>query len=367
METVVNREAFLRSLESVKPGLAQREIVEQSTCFVFKDGEVVTYNDEASCRGPSMLPKSFSGAVQAANLLEVLRRIEADEIRVAADGDVFAISVKGTMVECALEADIRLPLNAVDKPGDFIPLHQDFAEALNLVQQCAGKDETRFLLTLVHIAPKWIEACDDYQAARWRIKTGVKTPTLVKRTAVASAGALGVCELSEGENWVHFRNARGFVLSCRRFADEYPSDSITPALEEEGHPITLPKALKDAADLANIFSQESADVNLVRVDVKPGSPGRVTVTGQGITGKVRRSLAANWGGEPIAFMIPPALLGELTSRHNEVLLSNEILKVEGSSYVYVSMLSSPEEVAAQAAPEGGKKKGKRNGKEEAAE
>ena len=348
MEAIVNREAFMRALEACKSGLAAREVVEQSCSYVFLSGEVATYNDEASVRGPSGLPKDFNGAVQATQLSEVLRRIDADEVKIASDGDVFAVSTKGTSCEFALESDIRLPLKAVDKPGKFSKLHDDFAEAMNLVRQCAGKDESRPSLTCVHVAKNWLEASDDYQVCRWKMKTGFTQPTLVKRTSVESVAQLGVTEFSEGEGWVHFRNARGFTLSCRRYADEYASETFDPALKAEGQKITLPKQLKEACELANVFSQENIDVNLVRVSLKPGSPGKISVEGVGITGKVKKTLSANWSGDAVAFQIPPTLLIELVGRYNEVQIGHfkneqgdvlRVLKVDGGSYTYVSMLT----------------------------
>ena len=54
--TTVNREAFLHQLESVQAGLSSKEMIEQSSCFAFIKGKVVTYNDEISCRQKCEVP-----------------------------------------------------------------------------------------------------------------------------------------------------------------------------------------------------------------------------------------------------------------------------------------------------------------------
>jgi len=154
---------------------------------------------------------------------------------------------------------------------------------------------------------------------------------------------LGVIEMAESENWVHFRNKAGFILSCRRFVDHYDSEIITRTIQGEGTKIALPKQLKDACDLANVFSQQNAEYNMVQVDLKPGSPGKVKVTGKGLTGKASKTLSANWSGNPMSFLIPPAVLSEVATRYNEVQINDDILKVDGGSYVYASMLSPPVE------------------------
>src|SRR5687768_12406403 len=56
----VDRENLLRALESVTAGLAHREIIEQSGSFVFKDGNVITFNDEIACTATS--PLKIQGA-----------------------------------------------------------------------------------------------------------------------------------------------------------------------------------------------------------------------------------------------------------------------------------------------------------------
>ena len=45
----IDREEFLKQLESVLPGYSTKEVIEQSSCFVFKKGRVYTYNDEIAC------------------------------------------------------------------------------------------------------------------------------------------------------------------------------------------------------------------------------------------------------------------------------------------------------------------------------
>jgi len=70
----VNREAFLQCLETVQPGLSTREVVEQASSFIFKEGEVFSFNDELFCRNKSTLNSSFQGAVKADKLLNLLRK-----------------------------------------------------------------------------------------------------------------------------------------------------------------------------------------------------------------------------------------------------------------------------------------------------
>ena len=75
---IINREELLKQLESVLPGLSTREIIEQSSCFIFKDETVNTYNDEIACSQKSVL--KIEGAVQALPFISLLRKLKEEEL-----------------------------------------------------------------------------------------------------------------------------------------------------------------------------------------------------------------------------------------------------------------------------------------------
>jgi hypothetical protein len=78
----MQRQELIDALETVKPGLAQKEIVEQSSSFAFIDGKVVTYNDEISISHPVEGLK-VEGAVRAEELYQLLHRITRDEVEIS--------------------------------------------------------------------------------------------------------------------------------------------------------------------------------------------------------------------------------------------------------------------------------------------
>lgn len=337
----LDRETFLSALSAVKSGLAERELIEQSTCVVFQDGHLRTYNDDTSVSAPSGLPEGFSGAVAADLLLQTLQKVDGDVISVSCPGGEMVFQAGRTTAGFTMEAEVRLPVHVVDRPKKWVKLPEEFCDAVQLVQQCAGKDGTRFVMTCVHVTPEWIEASDELQACRWPMATGFSSPALLKRASVRDVQALGVTHVSETENWVHFRSPRGAVLSCRRFVEDYPSDDLTPVLSEKGRRVSLPKGLKDAAEAANVFSSQHSEDNLVRVVIRPNW---AEVWGEGVTGWYRRKEPIHWEGDAVSFLISPQLLSEIVNRYNEVELTERVLRVDSVSYVYVACLEpAPEE------------------------
>ena len=217
--TKVNREKFLHQLESVQPGVSSREILEQSSCLIFKDGRVTSFNDEVSCSSPSSLPKSITGAVRSEPLLAIVQKLGEEEIEVSCTTEELLITGKRKQIGCRLEAEIVLPIDVVEKPEKWIKLHEDFADAVAIVEKCAAKDESQ-KTGFVHIHPKWLEACDYFQLARWPMVMGIKKAFLVRQSSIRHVASLGMTDFAETESWVHFRNAGGLIFSCRRHAEE---------------------------------------------------------------------------------------------------------------------------------------------------
>jgi DNA polymerase III sliding clamp (beta) subunit (PCNA family) len=335
----VNRADFLQQLETVQPGISPRGLIQQSDSFVFQGGYVITYNDEVSCRAKSPLPKDLVGAVNERPLMAILGKLAEDEIDVEVSDGELVITGKKRRAGIRMDATIELPIDKLETPEDWKPLHEDFTDALNIVQECAGTDASHFALTCVHLHPKFVEACDNYQLTRYKIKTGVAEPTLVKRDSIKHVVSLDMTELSETPNWIHFRNQTGLILSCRRYMESYPD--ISKMLQVgEGHPATLPKGLAEAAERAQIFSAENGEDDEVFVELVPG---KLRIKGQGTSGWYQEVKRLAYDGDSMSFFVSPKLLIELTKRHNECTVSSDRLMVNGGKFTYVTVLGRDEE------------------------
>lgn len=334
----INREDLLNQLESVQPGLSPKEIVEQSSCFVFKEGVVMTFNDEIACSRET--PLKFTGAVSAAPLVSLLQKLNVDDVELEVGQGELLISKKNRKSGIRMEAEILLPIESVERPEHWRKLPEDFAEAIDMVRQCAGKDETAFVATCVNIHPKWVEACDSYHMTRYKLKTGVERPILVRSSSVKHIVSLGMTEVCETETWIHFKNPAGLVLSCRRYLDEYPD--LAPWLEVEGTHTVLPKGLSEAADKAEIFSAENAENNLVLIELRKG---KLRIRGESSSGWYSEVKLLKYEGEPVQFKIPPKLLIQITDKHNECEINGQrrTLKVNSGKFIYVTCLTIPDE------------------------
>ena len=180
----IKREELLNQVSSVRPGLSQREMIEQSSCVVFKDGMMITFNDEVACSLPSCL--DIEGAVVAEPLIKILTKLKEEFIEITVEKTEIHIQAgKKKKVGISMDAEIQLPIDAMEIPKKWKKLPDDFADAVHLVKRCAGTKETEFVMTCIHIHPKWMEACDNYQVGRYKMKMDIKNPELVRKYSLS--------------------------------------------------------------------------------------------------------------------------------------------------------------------------------------
>ena len=347
----INREELLKQLEAVMPGLSTREIIEQSSCFIFKDKTVSTFNDEIACSQKTSL--DIEGAVQAMPLISLLRKMKEDELEINISNKKSQLLVRGgggRRAGIQMEQDITLLIEEIDKPKKWKSLPDGFTDAVTTVQDCAGKNESQFILTCIHIDSRWVEACDNHQVARYKIKTDIKKPTLIRKESIKYIKDLDMTKFSETRNWIHFKNSTGLILSCRHFLvstddsdDEkecYPTNDITKVLKVKGEPLILPKGLKKAIEKAEIFSSENVESNDLIIDLKPG---KFKITGKGISGWYKEPKKSKYKGRTLQFTIPSKMLLEIVNKHSECVISSSHLKITGKNFVYVTALGIIEE------------------------
>jgi len=341
MPTVrIQREDFLRTLETVRPGTTPKDISEQSSCVAFKDGYAHSFNEDVYCRSRSGLPSDWIAVVPFTPLVTILSKLGEAELLVELTKSEITLEGKGRKTGIRAENQVSMPYDAVKLPSksDWWKAPADFADAITLVQDCAGKDADEFALTCLHIHPKFIEASDKTQIARHRIRTRLPEPIMLLKESLSAATSLDIRKLALTDNWFFMRTGSGAIYAVRKNEGQYLD--LSPYLKVQGEKVTLPKGLKEASEKAEIFSGEDKDNNVVLVTLQPD---RIKIKGSSESGWHRESKKVRYKGPPMSFMIPPKLLREILDRNNECYLSDGKLVVDGGHWTYVSVLVMPDE------------------------
>lgn len=376
----IDRQALLDELRMVSPGLSNRESLEQSNCFVFKDGSVFTFNDEIACRKKLKLKAEQSedkkeksanvdlgieGAVTADLLLKFLEKTKDKTLEVFENenGELEFKGKGGKATGMNRDADILLPIEKVLEeklPKVWNQLPTEFEAIISKVRNCVSTNEENFDLTCIHINPDFIEAGDNTQVIRWRCKTGISEPVLIRGAAAGHiVSGVGFTEVCVTASWVHFKAEKGLIMSCRKFhVEEYPDWSVV--LKGDGNKITLDKRLITAAEVAALLAGETVAGVEPQLEVFL-KPGKAIIKGTGLLGWHREPKKVNYTGPKLRFYVSPSLLCYIANEYQDCMIHNGKLIASGGfkektgKWTYVTVLQSkkkspiPEEETKEAA------------------
>jgi DNA polymerase III sliding clamp (beta) subunit (PCNA family) len=267
----ISRAELLEALEKVKPGLANKELIEQSTSFAFIGDRVVTYNDEISVSHPVKGLENMKGAIKAKTLYEFLARVKDEEIEIEQEENEVLIKTGRSKAGLRFEHEIRLPLEEVGEIGKWKKLPEDFVDALRLSYPACSNDMSRPILTCVNIRGDKVEASDSFQIIQYRLKKKMPADFLIPASSVKELIKYDIQKVSVGENWVHFRTPEGTILSCRTVEGKFPD--VEKFLDIEGEEFTFPEDMREALNRANVFAKKETDISTiptVKVIVKNG-------------------------------------------------------------------------------------------------
>lgn len=339
----VNRSDLLQRLLAVQPGCALRDSiggVQQSSCLILRNGWCYTLNREIACAiGVSL--KTITGAVHAQTVISLLKSLNETMISVTEGVRTLNFASKTDRTQVPLEPIMQpAGVDRVERPTEWLPLHNSFSEAVALCERCTKKRIERreeFAKACLHIHPEWVEASDNDHAARYTLTTFVKSPVLVRATTLKELIPLGCTQASETSKWLHFRNPMGLRFSVRKFEPEQYPD-LSPFFDLRGRAISLPRGLKDAAVRAGIVADAGKSGKLATVTI---NGEQVLISSSGVMGSYEseRVSTSPLEGGSFTFKIPCKLLAELTQQQGEVEVTNLSIRVSSGNYVYVSSLS----------------------------
>jgi hypothetical protein len=230
---------------------------------------------------------------------------------------------------------ILLPIDTFPTVKGFKPIPATFKDAVRITEGCAGRDDSFFILTTLHVTPRYVESFDAQRACMFVTKTGFKEDFLVKAESAKAILPLDITHAVVTKAWVCFKTKDGLVIGCRKYVEKFPSTDKRFIVS--GQKVSLPGTLRVATERATIFASETADEVRVDISIQEGS---VTIVGEGTTGRYERTDEFDYKGPPIKFGIPPAILLDQLKRHSEFYISGRKISAKGKNYIYVSAIAT---------------------------
>lgn len=329
MKMKINKNELKEALEIVKPGLANVELIEQTTSFAFVNGNVITYNDEISLSHP--IPGlDITGAVQATELYQFLNKIKKDEIDFEIKDNEIVITAGKSKAGLTLQEEIKLPLNEIEKKLDWKAIPEKFSfDRLKFTAKSCSNDMSYPTLTCVNMRDNgFLESSDRFKICRIKSEP-LPVPTfLLPAKTVDFVCQLKPTDIARSDGWVHFKTNKGTILSCRIFEEKFPE--IKDYFIKDGKTITFPKNIENILDKADIFTKRQVLIDeSVYITF---SNNQFLLQGKSETGWYEEKANVKYEGEEISFIVAPMLLKYILNEiktckiyKNNIIFSNEIL------------------------------------------
>ncbi len=338
----INKGELQKALEKVKPGLANKELIEQSTSFAFIKDRVVTYNDEISISHP-VKDLNATGAVKAQALYTFLSRIKREEILFNWDEKQVIIQAGRSKAGLVLEQEIKLPVEEVGEIGKWKKLPDRFLDALRFCYPCCSKDMSRPILTCVYVKEKEIQASDSFQIVKYQLEKKIPVkPFLLPASAAHELVKYDVKEIAEGQGWYHFKTEDGTIFSSRVLEGNYPD--INKFLEFKGTAITFPKTAVQALDRAQVFAKSGDFAGIMAMVEVEVSNNQIKFASKDESGWFEEIVKTSYKGDKIKFITGAGfLINLLTHSDASCIYGENRIKFNGENWIHVIAVSVNED------------------------
>ncbi|MFP4025832.1 MAG: hypothetical protein ACLFVR_15010 [Thiohalospira sp.] len=333
----IKKQELQTALEIVKPGLANKPIIEQATAFAFINGNVVTYNDEISISHPIQGLK-IEGAIEATELYALLTKFKKDEIDVEITKSEIQFTSGRNKSYLTLQTEINLPLEEIGEIDDWKPLPETFNKHVKFAIHSCSRDMSTPILTCVHIRKDGIiEATDGFRIVNCKGKKMPVTNFLLPSSAAAEVIKLNPINIATGKGWIHFQSKEGTVISCRIFEDKYMN--ISQHLNVNGLELTLPKTINEMIDRVGIFAKRDYFLDesiYITIENK-----RIKLKAESETGRGEEEANIRYTKkEKIEFIISPYLFKDVLNETNEMIIDEKKVKFLADDWVYIIILKN---------------------------
>ncbi len=329
---------LLNELESVRKGLSGKEILEQSTSFVFQNNKVMAYNDEIAAIANSCL--DIEGAVDADSLLKLLNKIKDEKIKVGVDDDELKIKGKKFNTGIKFDSEVKLPMENlnIDLDTDFQELPENFSQLAKLACLTASSSMNMPLLTCVHIEKDKIESCDNDRITICKLDRDTKLNILVPAKNLLEIVKEKVVGVSLDESWIHFKTDEDTILSSRIFNEEYVDlESLLP--EDEGEKVKFQQEVENIINRASVFSTDAITAEkTIYLNIKDG---KLEISTQNENGWYKEKAKVETD-EDFAFSINADFLKDVLKMSNEISIIDDVLMFEDDNAQHLIKLETEE-------------------------
>ncbi len=328
----INRIELLEILKKIKPGLANKDIIEQTTHFIFTGKNILTYNDQISISHP--FESELICSIPADEFYKILNEIDEEEIDLSLQENILHFQTKKINVELSINLEIDKAL-LIEADENWKRLPSNFLEGISFCLFSASKDMTHPVLTAIYINENKITSSDNYRISQYYTKGKIKDSFLFSASIIKELTKFPVVQYSINDSWIFFKTEDEIIFSCRQIEGEFPDTSSI--FEIKGEEIILPEETKKAIDVSSILAEgEFESDKKITVNIKNG---KLTCSGQRDIGKINFTIKADsLKGKEFTFGINPDFFKMILLKTNSVIIDENKLLFIAENFKHIISL-----------------------------
>jgi len=250
----VNRIELIEALTKIKPGIASKEYLEQSTHFILDNDFIISYNDEISISYPFKI--GVSCTIEEGMLYKLVSKMEEDIVSFELKENILRIKCGDVKAKLPVVIDSQI-IDYVNKLSDehdkldWHALPKDFIDAVKLCAFSASTDKTINMLSCVWVEGKDVLSFDKYRASWYQMEKEVQDNFYIEADHITKIGGFeDPIEYCISKAWAHFQMGTGVVFSARLVLPDKLLDlrSKFDGFEHDTR-ISLPDNLGKAVDI----------------------------------------------------------------------------------------------------------------------
>ncbi len=262
----VNRLDLVDVLNLVRPGLSQKEIVEQSNHFIFNKDEVLAYNDELLISYPFDIDVQCT--VDSSLFLKLLSKMTTETISLEVKKGILEVWNEKTNAQIPIveESEIFEHIKTVTSGlGDtkWHRLSEDFIEGLRLCAFSADTDRQRGTLTCVRVEGSDVMSGSKSRISWYQMDKEVDEDFYIEAALIQELSRYDdISSYTLSKAWAHFKSKGGVTFSARRVIPLELLPFREPFKDfDTGVRISIPADLRGSIETVNLVNEGEQGVD----------------------------------------------------------------------------------------------------------
>jgi hypothetical protein len=254
----IKKAALLKALESIKPGLAKKQIIESDKDFIFTGNDVLTYNSQMSIFYP--FETDFKCSVPSFELYNIIKNIKEDEIEISVLENKLNIKSEKTKANISIskaekisEIISSLDLNKIME--NLLPLPKKFLEGIELCLLSASNDLTKPSLSSILIKNNLIMSSDSFRISKFDMDESIEKTFYIPINSAIELIKLPVVDYCYNENFIFFSTKEDVLFFCQAINPEIIYNYEDFFDNFKGINITLPNDISEMIKSSSVFSE----------------------------------------------------------------------------------------------------------------